>query len=81
MALLYLGIRWLVRYSLRRDTGNSVGDDDSVCDTTHGAYQRRTREMMELREAHLPRGAAPSGTGRADAGTPTIPTPQTRVGA
>ena len=72
-----LGLRWLVRYSLRNDSNNAPGYRRISHDSTAGAYARRSKELAQLREAELPPADA---TPIAKPEEVQIKVPETRIG-
>ena len=70
-------LRWLVRYSLGRDSSNAAGGQILAHDSTVAAYARRSKELAELRETELP---APGSPSVAKAPEVEVKFPETRVG-
>ncbi len=72
-----LGLRWLVRFSLRHDSSNAPGGRRRAHDSTAAAYAQRSKELARLREAELPPpGAAPI----VKSDQVEIKMPETRIG-
>jgi len=76
-AIVFFTIRWLEHYSERRDSGNAGGLTYRAHDSTHAAYERRSKELMEEREAEI---QSPPAVTKAKEAEAQRPIPQTRVG-
>ena len=72
-----LALQWLVRYSLRHDSGNAWGWGRLARDSTVGAYARRSKELAELREAEQP---PPDAKSVPKAPEVELKLPETRIG-